>query len=75
MSDLPFAVWSGTLFGLRVYVLSDGRRIVDADDLRALLESFASEGGPGFDLGDFGEAYASFMRGDSMPPSSGEKSK
>lgn len=44
MTDaLPKAVWEGsfTMFGvpLRCYVLDDGRRIIDADDLRRMYEA------------------------------------
>ncbi len=67
---IPVAVWSGTLFGLRVYVLDDGRRIVDADDLHKFLEGLASGDGPGFDLRDFGDEYAKFMRGESSQATS-----
>lgn len=57
--DLPVAVWEGSLFGIRVYVLSDGRRIVNAEDVQRLLS-----GDIDFDLTDFGEAFAKFMRGE-----------
>ncbi len=67
---IPVAVWSGTLFGLRVYVLDNGQRIVDAEDLHKFLEGLASGDGLGFDLRDFGDAYARFMRGESSPATS-----
>lgn len=34
---LPYVIWEGKLFGLRVYVLSTGERVIDGDDLEAFF--------------------------------------
>lgn len=57
--EMPKAVWAGSLFGVRVYVLEDGRRIVDAEDVHRLLNGEMPEG---FDMEDFGEAFARWQR-------------
>lgn len=37
MTDLPHAVWSGEIMGMKVHVLSDGARIIEADSLERFL--------------------------------------
>ena len=58
VEELPIAVWEGKLFGIKVYVLSDGRRIIDADDFNALFDKITTE-----DLPAFSRAMAEFMKG------------
>lgn len=44
--EIPSAIWEGKfrLFGVeaKCYVLSDGRRIIDADDFHAIFEAMAN---------------------------------
>lgn len=57
MSDLPKAVWSGAIMGVKVHVLDDGRRIIDADDLENLFERIGSGE---VDALEFATAYRRF---------------
>jgi hypothetical protein len=66
MADtLPRAVWEGTFkfFGidLRCYVLEDGRRIIDADDLGKMYEADIA----GVDEGDEvqKQAFLAWLKG------------
>lgn len=58
MDDLPTPTWSGSfrLYGVDVkcHTLSDGRRIIEADSLAALLEAMASSGQPSGQVHEFG---------------------
>ena len=64
MAETPASVWQGemTLLGvtLRLRVLDDGKRIVEAEDMAALLE--AMEHGAHAD-GDEMAAFARWLRG------------
>lgn len=71
MNELPTAVWSGEIMGVKVHVLDDGRRIVDADDLWRLINRV--ESGDDFDVEAFGKEYAEFMNG--ATPHKGEVTK
>lgn len=50
-SDLPTAVWSGNfhVFGvdLKCHVLSDGRRIIEADSLQQMFVAMVTSDDPG----------------------------
>lgn len=71
MSDeLPHAVWSGEIMGLRVYVLSDGQRIIDGKDFAEFLEKF-SDPDPTFDLEGFVEVFGRWMKFGTLPTDSG----
>lgn len=59
---LPRAVWSGEIMGIRVHVLDDGRRIIDADDLVKVFERLGSGD---LDPTEFGKAMAAFSHGES----------
>lgn len=62
---IPSAVMHGefTIFGvrLRCYVLDDGTRIIDADDLRALFEAMARPDCPELDQAEL-QAFATWSR-------------
>jgi hypothetical protein len=58
---LPKAVWSGDIMGVKVHVLDDGRRIVDADSLETFLTRL--ERTDGVDLDAFSKAYKAFLEG------------
>lgn len=64
MAEIPVSVWQGemTLLGvtLRLHVLDDGKRIVEAEDMAALLEAM-EHGGPAD--GDEMAAFARWLRG------------
>ncbi len=59
------SAWQGTfqLFGVDVHchVLSDGRRIIEANSMNALLEAMAN--GAGADVGDL-DAFTRWQRGE-----------
>jgi hypothetical protein len=70
MSDeLPHATWSGVIGGIRVHVLSDGRRIIDADDFHRLLNGEIPEA----DLGN--PELTAFIRGEGSPAQSAATEK
>lgn len=56
-SGLPKAVWSGEICGVRVHVLDNGERIVDADDFTRLLNG---EGPEGFDVDEFAAKFSAW---------------
>lgn len=60
--ELPRAIWSGTfhVFGvdLKCHVLSDGRRIIEADSLQKMFVAMLTANDPG-DL----EAFGRWQRG------------
>ena len=62
---IPNAVWEGTfnLFGvpLRCYVLDDGRRLINADDMQMMYE--ADQSGAEMDA-DQSAAFVSWLKGD-----------
>lgn len=58
--QLPVAVWSGEIMGVRVHVLDNGMRIVDAEDMWSLLERM---GEPGFDLVGFATSFSRWQNG------------
>ena len=64
MSDLSHAVHEGsfTIAGVivRTYVLSDGRRIMDADDVAALFEAMGAGASPTIEEA---EAFARWRAG------------
>jgi hypothetical protein len=49
LGDLPHSVWSGTfrVYGttLRCHVLSDGQRVIDADDVERLFAGMGNGAG------------------------------
>lgn len=66
MSDQTLkSIWEGSfrIFGVEVrcHVLSDGRRIIEADSINALLEAMAT--GNAADIGDLG-AFTCWQRGE-----------
>ena len=62
--ETPTAVWSGVLIlsgvRMRCYVLDDGMRIIDADDLARLFEAWDND--VPLDLAEV-EAFAKWQRG------------
>jgi hypothetical protein len=58
--DMPVAVWSGEIHGIKVHVLDNGQRIIDADDLRQLFSECTLDS---FDMSEFAKAFKSFMDG------------
>lgn len=58
---IPTAVWSGQIMGIGVYVLDDGRRIIDADDLTMVFERIGSGD---LDPDAFGQAIKRFFDGE-----------
>lgn len=60
MSRLPEAVWSGEIYGIKVHVLDDGRRIIDADDLNRVFDGTETIE----DLTGFAKAMRRFMNGE-----------
>lgn len=54
---LPVAVWSGEIMGIKVHVLDDGRRIIDADDFAKVLMG----GMPDADVMTFARAFREWM--------------
>lgn len=55
----PRAVWSGSIMGVRVHVLDDGRRIIDAEDLAQVFERVATGD---LDVERFCEEMVKFQR-------------
>jgi hypothetical protein len=51
--DLPVAVRSGEIMGVKVHVLDDGRRLIDAEDLERLFRGEIR----GLDLAAFAVAF------------------
>lgn len=51
---LPIAVWEGEIMGVRVAVLDDGRRVINADDVEAL---FAGDRFGDLDFLEFATAF------------------
>lgn len=72
MSELPKAMWSGEIMGIRVHVLDDGRRIIDADDLTEVFERIGSGD---LDPEAFGKAMAQFTVGEVPQTSTDTKGK
>jgi len=66
MTDIPFAIWSGSfrLFGVDVqcHRLSDGTNIIEEESFARLLEGLASGS---LECGDL-ESFARFQKG--LPP-------
>ncbi|HET9045063.1 MAG TPA: hypothetical protein VFN70_18035 [Burkholderiales bacterium] len=60
-APLPTAKWSGTIMGIRVHVLDNGQRIIDAEDLTTIFERIATGD---LDPTKFGEAMARFKAGE-----------
>lgn len=58
---VPVAVCSGEIMGLKVHVLDDGSRIIDAADLEILVEKL---GDSDFDMPAFARAYRRFVEGE-----------
>jgi hypothetical protein len=75
MSDEVATVkWSGEVMGMRVHVLSDGRRIIDAEDLDRFfgrLVTGKNEDGSNFDVDGFAAAFGRFMNGSTESESEG----
>jgi hypothetical protein len=65
MAGVPVSVWSGEMqllgISLHLHVLDDGTRIVEAEDMAALLEAM-EQGGP-VDESEMA-AFARWLRGD-----------
>lgn len=65
-TDLPHAVWSGSfdIFGVTVkcHTLSNGKRIIEADSMAALLEAMGAPGVTTVIDGDL-EEFAKWQRG------------
>lgn len=67
MGDLPAVKWSGEVMGLKVYVLDNGQRIIDAEDMDrffGLLVTGKNEDGTDFDVDGFAAAFGRFMNGE-----------
>ena len=76
--DLPHAVWSGDIHGIKVHVLSNGQRIIDQDDchrLFGLLDGIAGGAESKFDPDTFATDFADFMNGKlPLPPTGADSS-
>ena len=71
MTEMPKAVWSGTIMGIGVHVLDDGRRIIDAAGFETLLERLLEEKDDAA-LNAAAAAFASFAAGGPLPPGGSE---
>lgn len=67
MSDVPVAVWSGEIMGVKVHVLDDGRRIIDAEDMMGL---FLGDRLGDIDLEEFGRRFKEWADGGAAPSGS-----
>jgi hypothetical protein len=63
MAEIPKAVWSGEIMGLKVHVLDNGQRIVDCESFQEFLEQLADESEEGV-YDDFVEEFHRFMNED-----------